>query len=160
MKKNIFLALKILISISLLIFLFKRANIGNVWDVMRSMDFMIFIVVVFLYTVSQIVSTYRWSLFLPHAGIDMPFLKLVSLYYVGMFFNIFLPTAIGGDVVKTYYLYKSSGKGGNSLATVFLDRFTGFFALVVIATVSLIFGYKYVRETYVPFFIITLAVIF
>jgi len=160
MKKIIFLALKILISISLLIFLFKRANIGNVWDVMRSMDFMIFIVVVFLYTVSQIVSTYRWSLFLPHAGIHMPFLKLVSLYYIGMFFNIFLPTAIGGDVVKSYYLYKLSGKGGDSLASVFLDRFTGFFALVTIALVSLIFGYNYVKDTYAPLFIILLATLF
>lgn len=159
-KKYIYLLLKIAISVLLLAYLFRKADIRNVWATIRSMELSVFIFVVFLCAFAQVVSTYRWSLFLPRAGIHMPFPKLISLYYIGMFFNIFLPTAIGGDVVKTYYLYKSSGKGGNSLATVFLDRFTGFFALVVIATVSLIFGYKYVRETYVPFFIITLAVIF
>ena len=159
-RKLIFLALKILVSISLLIFLFRKADIGNVWLLMQSMDFLLFMFVVFLYAVSQLISTYRWSLFLPNAGINILFLKLVSLYYIGMFFNIFLPTAVGGDVVKSYYLYKFSGRGGNSLASVFLDRFTGFFALVTIAVVSLVFGYGYVKETYVPFFIITLASVF
>src|SRR3990170_8967752 len=160
MKRYIFLIIKIFVSIALLIFLFKKADMGNVWAIMQSMNFLILAAVALLYAVSQIISTYRWSLFLPNAGIHVPFLKLVSLYYVGMFFNIFLPSAIGGDVVKSYYLYKFSGKGGNSLASVFLDRFTGFFALVTIAVVSLIFGYGYVKETYVPFFIITLASVF
>src|SRR3990170_1991177 len=160
MKRYIFLIIKIFVSIALLIFLFKKADMGNVWAIMQSMNFLILAAVALLYAVSQIISTYRWSLFLPNAGIHVPFLKLVSLYYVGMFFNIFLPSAIGGDVVKSYYLYKFSGRGGNSLASVFLDRFTGFFALVTIAVVSLVFGYGYVKETYVPFFIITLASVF
>jgi len=121
-RKLIFLALKILVSISLLIFLFRKADIGNVWLLMQSMDFLLFMFVVFLYAVSQLISTYRWSLFLPNAGINILFLKLVSLYYIGMFFNIFLPTAVGGDVVKSYYLYKFSGRGGNSLASVFYPR--------------------------------------
>ena len=77
-----------------------------------------------------------------------------------MFFNIFLPTVIGGDAVKSYYLYKFSSKGGNSIASVFLDRFTGFFALVTIALISLIFGYGYVKDTYVPLFIIALTIAF
>lgn len=159
-KKIISLLLKILVSISILVFLFRKTDMVQVFAIIRSMDILMFITVVFLYAVTQIVSTYRWSLFLPKAGIDMPFLKLISLYYIGMFFNIFLPTAIGGDVVKSYYLYKSSGKGGNSLASVFLDRFTGFFAMVIIASVSLILGYKYVKDTYVPVFVIALASMF
>ncbi|MBI5874715.1 MAG: flippase-like domain-containing protein [Deltaproteobacteria bacterium] len=160
MKKIIFLTLKISVSIALLVFLFKKADMGNVWAIMQSMNFLILAVVALLYAVSQIISTYRWSLFLPNAGIHVPFLKLVSLYYVGMFFNIFLPSAIGGDVVKSYYLYKFSGKGGNSLASVFLDRFTGFFALVTIAVVSLMFGYSYIKDTYAPTLIIALAATF
>ncbi|MDP2681341.1 MAG: lysylphosphatidylglycerol synthase transmembrane domain-containing protein [Deltaproteobacteria bacterium] len=160
MKKIIFLTLKIFISVALLVFLFRKADMGNVWTIMQSINFPMFAAVALLYAISQIISTYRWSLFLPHAGIDMPFLKLVSLYYVGMFFNIFLPTAIGGDVVKSYYLYKFSGKGGNSLASVFLDRFTGFFALVTIAFVSLIFGYNYVKDTYVPLLVAALTALF
>lgn len=157
MANQIILILKIAVSFILLMFLFKKADISNAWEIMRSMNPWIFISVLFLHMFSQLVSTYRWYLFLPSAGINIPFLRLISLYYIGMFFNIFLPTAVGGDVVKSYYLYKFSGRGGNSLASVFLDRFTGFFALVTIASVSLIFGYGYVKNTYVPLFIIILA---
>src|SRR3990167_7166455 len=160
MRKKIFLALKVFVSVFLLVFLFKQADTNKVLEIMRSMDITLFLFAISLYALSQIVSAFRWSLFLPNADIHLPFLKLVSLYYIGMFFNMFLPTIIGGDVVKNYYLYKFSGKGGNSLASVFLDRFTGFFALVTIAVVSLVFGYGYVKETYVPFFIITLASVF
>lgn len=157
MKKALFLTLKICISIAFLVFLFEKADMANVWIVIRSVNPMMFVIAAFAYALSQIASTYRWSLFLPNAGINIPFLRLISLYYVGMFFNIFLPTAIGGDAVKSYYLYKFSGKGGNSLASVFLDRFMGFFALVTIAVVSLLFGYRYVKGTYVPALVIALA---
>ncbi|MBI3754357.1 MAG: flippase-like domain-containing protein [Deltaproteobacteria bacterium] len=160
MKKSLFFILKMLVSISILVFLFTKVDMRNVWGTMRYMDPLMLLVVLLLYAADLIISAYRWSLFLPHAGIDMPFLRLVSLYYIGGFFNIFLPTAIGGDVVKSYYLYKFSGKGGNSLASVFLDRFTGFFALVAIAFVSLAFGYRYVQETYVPLIIIALTSLF
>lgn len=159
-KGYIILTFKIFVSVSLLVFLFEKADVNNVMTVLYSMNFMIFAASLVLYAIIQVVSAYRWSLFLPKAGINMPFSKTVSLYYIGMFFNIFLPTAIGGDIVKTYYLYKISGKGGNSLASVFLDRFSGFFALVLIASVSLIFGYDYVKDTSVPVFIIALALIF
>ncbi|MBI5681863.1 MAG: flippase-like domain-containing protein [Deltaproteobacteria bacterium] len=159
-KKYIYLILKISVSAMLIMFLVRKADANSVMAVLYSMNLMIFAFSIILYALIQVISAYRWSLFLPKAGIDMPFQKLVSLYYIGMFFNIFLPTAIGGDVVKTYYLYKISGRGGNSLASVFLDRFTGFFALVIIASVSLIFGYSYVKDTYAPVFIITLAIVF
>lgn len=160
MKRNIFLTLKVFVSVSLLVFLFKKADINNVLEIMSSMDIALFIFAIFLYALSQIISAFRWSLFLPHADIHLPFLKLVSLYYIGMFFNIFLPTVIGGDVVKSYYLYKFSGKGGNSIASVFLDRFAGFFALVTIACVSLIIGYRYVENTNIPLFVISLTGMF
>ena len=159
-KKHVFLILKIIVSLSILAFLFREADVGNVLSIILSMDFPLFLLAVFLQVVAQTVYTYRWSLFLPNAGIDMPFLRLVSLYYIGMFFNIFLPTVVGGDVVKVYYLYRLSGKGGNSMASVFLDRFTGFFALVIIAFTSLLLGYKYVENTDVPFSVITLTVMF
>lgn len=157
MRKKIFLALKIFVSVFLLVFLFKQADTNKVLEIMRSMDITLFLFAISLYALSQIVSAFRWSLFLPHADIHLPFLKLVSLYYIGMFFNMFLPTIIGGDVVKSYYLYKFSGKGGNSIASVFLDRFTGFSALVTIAFVSIIIGYRYVKDTSIPLLVITLT---
>lgn len=55
---------------------------------------------------------------------------------IGGFFNNILPGVIGGDAVKVYYLYKDTRNGGSSLGSVFMDRYTGFFALLLIGLFS------------------------
>jgi uncharacterized protein (TIRG00374 family) len=62
------------------------------------------------------------------------FSKILSFYYLGMYFNFFLPTAIGGDAVRVYYLHKEEKRLSDSTASVFLDRDLGMAALLVIAT--------------------------
>jgi uncharacterized protein (TIRG00374 family) len=51
-----------------------------------------------------------------------------------MYFNFFLPTAIGGDAVRVYYLHKEEKRLSHSTASVFLDRDLGMAALLIIAT--------------------------
>jgi uncharacterized protein (TIRG00374 family) len=66
-------------------------------------------------------------------GLNIPFGQLFQYFLVAIFFNNFLPTVIGGDVAKVYYLGRREGYfriGGS----VFLDRFFGFFAMTAFAT--------------------------
>ena len=83
--------------------------------------------------------------------------KLFSLYMIGTFFNNFLPGVIGGDAVKGYYLYRETGKGGLSLASIFVDRYIGFIGLIAICVVAYPFGFKYFagsRAEWLPPFIV------
>ena len=64
-----------------------------------------------------------------------------------MFFNNFLPTLVGGDLIKTYYLYKHTGKGSVALASIFLDRYAGFTALIFNTIIALIFGHFLLEGT-------------
>ena len=82
-----------------------------------------FVAAILLYLLAQFTSTLRWKLLLPRMlGIR----KLFSLYMIGSFFNTFLPGLIGGDAVKGFYLYKETGKGSLTLASIFMDRYIGF----------------------------------
>jgi glycosyltransferase 2 family protein len=63
---------------------------------------------------------------------------LTSLYFVGAFFNNFLPTSIGGDGYKVYKLGKKIGSTTHAFSATFMERFTGVIALTVISLVSLI----------------------
>jgi uncharacterized protein (TIRG00374 family) len=92
------------------------------------------------YSVCQYLSAYRWQLFLKAKGITVPLNKLFSFYMVGMFANNFMPSTLGGDVVKGYDLYHYTNQGRYAVASVILDRFTGFVGLSIIAIVSLGFG--------------------
>ncbi len=73
-----------------------------------------------------------------------------------MFFNNFLPTMVGGDVIKGYYLYKKSKRGDVSVTSIFMDRYSGFTALIFLTTVSVIIGYPLIKGTTLPGFFVLL----
>lgn len=69
--------------------------------------------------------------------IHVTFKESFYLGIVALFFNLFLPSAVGGDVAKAYYAYKHSGKKMESTTSVILDRLMGFAALILMALAAL-----------------------
>jgi uncharacterized protein (TIRG00374 family) len=159
-NKGIFVLVKILVSLVILFLLFKNTDTGLFFETITSINPIFFVLAILLFVTSQVISTYRWSLFLRYGGLDMSYFKLLSLYFIGMFFNNFLPTAVGGDLVKGYFLYKASGKGGISLASIFVDRYVGFASLVVLAFIALFLGYSYISDTLLPWFVLLFICLF
>jgi hypothetical protein len=144
MKKLISFLLKLLISGTLLFIFISRVDIEAVKETISHTKIPIFIAGFFVYLSTIFVSTKRWSLFLPPG---MKYFKLVSMYFIGSFFNTFLPGLVGGDAVKAFYLYRHIGKGGLSLATVFMDRYMGLVALSSISLIAYAGGFSYVQDT-------------
>jgi hypothetical protein len=61
----------------------------------------------------------------------------VSLTFIGYFFNNFLPTAIGGDVVKAYYLSKKTHLKMGAYTSIFVDRVMGLITMIFMAFLAL-----------------------
>jgi len=74
----------------------------------------------------------RWHLFVRLLGMQVSFRRLLALYLVAIFFNNFLPTSFGGDVVRAYGLARDSGAAVSATSTVLADRLSGMLALVVV----------------------------
>jgi len=146
MNKKIALLLKIAISFVLLYLLFSNIDIGTFWGVVSSANYIIILIVFLLFISIQALSAIRWNIILKK-DMDISFSHVISFYFIGMFFNNFLPTTIGGDIVKSYYLTKISGKGAASLASIFLDRYSGITAMTTIAAVSTLLGYSIIKGT-------------
>ena len=83
-------------------------------------------------------ATARWRLLLRALGLDIGFFKLVSLNLIGRFFSNFLPTAIGGDVVRTYQLSRDTNDASSVTAATVLDRLVGLVALVSLLPIVLL----------------------
>ena len=66
----------------------------------------------------------------------MPYRRIVSFYFIGMFFNLFLPTIIGGDAVKALLLARETGQPARATISVFMERNLGLLALLLIASVA------------------------
>lgn len=66
--------------------------------------------------------------------------KVAQAFYLsilGLFFNLFFPSSMGGDVAKGYFAYQYSGKKMGSLTGVLLDRLLGFVSIILIALAAL-----------------------
>jgi uncharacterized protein (TIRG00374 family) len=79
-----------------------------------------------------------------------------SLTFVGYFFNNFLPTSVGGDIVKAMCASRVTGQAVKSVTSVFLDRIFGLFTFVLIPSVSLLFFLKQIDNPVVPVVIYSL----
>lgn len=88
-----------------------------------------------LFFLSQMGCIARWRLLAPaHPSVKWPF--LADSFFVAQFFNIFLPTTIGGDVIRGYDLIKATGEWKGSLASILVDRLIGFTGSVLMASAA------------------------
>lgn len=74
-------------------------------------------------------SAWKWGLILSSRGIQARFRKLIRLYFIGLFFNNLLPTAVGGDVVRGWALGKETGDMPEAAGSVVSERLIGGVAL-------------------------------
>lgn len=86
-----------------------------------------------LFLVTQLVSAWRWQILSRPLGFHRPLWQHAGFLFIGMFFSLLLPTSVGGDVVRAWYLDGTSGRRLRAFLSVFLDRLSGLVVLVALA---------------------------
>jgi len=138
--------LKLLVSLALLAFLFSRTDLPAIRALFRSLRLPLLLSSVALYLLAQIVSTLRWRCLLQAEQINLSTWRVFLLYLEGMFFNLMLPTAIGGDIVRGYQIFRLTQQKDSSVASILVERLSGYVALIMIACIALILGYSHVHD--------------
>lgn len=128
-------------SIGLLGLLLARADTAGLLATFRAMDLSRFSLAALLLALGLVLSCARWRVLLVAAGIRVPFRRLLAYYFEGTFFSLFLPTVIGGDVVRGYRLWRGAVGGSASYASIVVERFTGLVGLTLIAAAALAAGW-------------------
>ena len=96
--------------------------------------------------VSIVVTSYRWRLLLVSQGISVSFKKILKLVFVGHFFNIVIPGAVSGDIVKAYYISKEEKNKFITTLSVLMDRCVGLGSLLVIVFFAILFNYSFIQS--------------
>lgn len=91
----------------------------------------------------------RWEMLVKAANIHLSKKRLLTSFSGGIFFSLFLPSTIGGDVARSIDLSKFTKKPREVTATVLLDRLSGFVGLVILVLVSLSLGFNLVKDNFV-----------
>lgn len=156
-NKIIVLIGKISVSSGLLYLVISKTGIDKVVSTLKGINPLSFLLAISIYIFAIYLSSIRWRLLL-HEGFELK--KLFSLYFIGSFFNHLLPGIIGGDAVKAYYLYRDTGKGSSAVASVFMDRYIGFTALMLVGLTAFPFGLRYFKGSYIEWVLPLIVVLF
>jgi uncharacterized membrane protein YbhN (UPF0104 family) len=89
-----------------------------------------------VFLLAQAVSSWRWQMLAGALGCGGPYHRYLGHYFIGMFFNLVLPTSVGGDVVRGWYLGKAESRRGPAYLSVLADRASGLMVLVVLACLA------------------------
>ena len=133
------LFLRLLISLGILLWLFLKVDLQKLLSSFAQIPLYIWFLAFILYLISQIISAFRWYVIGKNLSFDRPFFTYLKYYFVGMFFNLFLPSAIGGDVLKVFFLSQGENIKLKASYSVFLDRAFGLWAMFLIGSFAVLF---------------------
>jgi len=135
------LLIKLLISIFLLYLVFKNIEVEKILTLLFESNFFWITISFLFYNLSKILSSIRLNFYFKDLGINLNQWSALKLYYLGMFYNLFLPGGVGGDGYKIYLLQKNYKVGYKPLfwATL-LDRLSGLVALLFLFGLLFLFS--------------------
>jgi uncharacterized membrane protein YbhN (UPF0104 family) len=129
-------ALKVSVSVALLWVLFSRVDVARLWAIARQASAPWLGAALGLYLAMILASAWRWNLLLQAQGLDFSFKALTSSFLVATFFNNFLPSNIGGDVIRIADTAPAAGSKTLATTVVLIDRGLGLLGLVLMAALG------------------------
>jgi len=124
--------IKVSVSVLLMGFLFYKSDLSRYAELASNSSPVYLLSALFLTILAIILSAYKWQLLVKAQGFSVSLRSLTSSYFVGLFFNNFMPTSIGGDVVRVYDLRKMINDGPAAAASVVTERVLAAFTLGII----------------------------
>jgi uncharacterized membrane protein YbhN (UPF0104 family) len=127
---------KLLVSLGLLYFVLRGIDMGALWAQLKSAHTGWLFLALAVYGAMVFVSVWRWQLLLRAQDVDVPTSMLAHSFWVALFFNNFLPSNIGGDVIRIADTAPHTGSRTLATTVIIVDRILGLFALFLVATIG------------------------
>src|SRR6266850_2223302 len=135
-RRYVLLAAKLSVSVVLLGVLFSKIDVGGLWETARLASMPWLLAALLIYALNVIAATWRWRLLLGAQRVRVGARSLLGSYLVAGFFNNFLPSNIGGDVIRIGDTARAAGSKTLATTVILVDRGLGLMALVLVAAVG------------------------
>lgn len=159
-KDWLILLLKVVLSLIAIIYVLKKISLADIAQIIKSAHLLLLGLAFLLFILSKLMASFRTLLILNRYGIPITVWDNLKLYWTGMFYNLFLPGGIGGDVYKTVVINNMHTNGIKiSAGSVLMDRIGGVTALVVLALLFIPFTSLYDKYGWVTYAGVPLTII-
>jgi uncharacterized membrane protein YbhN (UPF0104 family) len=108
---------------------------------MKQIPVAVLLWVALLFLISRIAVVWRWHVLLRAGGVPIPFKDSAMLTFTGLFASNFLPTTIGGDVLRMAGAMKMGYDRAVCLASIVGDRLVGMFGMFMVAPLGLYYAW-------------------
>ena len=135
-RRYVLLAIKLSVSIILLVVLFSRIDVAQLWQTARLASVPWLLAAIAIFAVSTVVAVWRWNLLLKTQHIEIAGPSLAGTYLVAAYFNNFLPSNIGGDVIRIGDTARRTNSKTLATTVVLMDRILGLIALAFVAALG------------------------
>jgi glycosyltransferase 2 family protein len=139
MKRSLLICIKIIIAGVAIYIAFRHVNRDELKHIQWNTTLVWLLPAVIFFNASQFVSTFRLLQYYKLIDAGITYTLNLPLYYTGMFYNLFLPGGIGGDVYKVMVLKKRGNTLVSTSKATLIDRVTGLLTLLAIMSVLLNF---------------------
>ncbi len=160
-KKQLFTLLRVAVSGGLIVFLLTYLDVGKILDIVSGIwrhhpGYLAGIILGAFFF--QVLEAYRLQQILKIQNIHLPLPRLTVYCFIGMFFNNFMPTTIGGDVAKGFYIVRDSTTRSEPFVALMVMRLVGAFWLILIMAGALAAGYHLLPDKTIPTVMVILLV--
>ncbi|MFZ5800867.1 MAG: lysylphosphatidylglycerol synthase transmembrane domain-containing protein [Candidatus Omnitrophota bacterium] len=135
------------LSAGLIFLLLRKINFLQVFELIKHSSSHYLALAALMFILCHILLFVRWDLILKGLDVHIPLGRLLAAFFVGLFFNLFLPSSAGGDLARSIDLFSHTPHKAKVVASVILDRLSGFVSMVLIAGAGLIFGSRFVFDS-------------
>ncbi|MFQ5952898.1 MAG: lysylphosphatidylglycerol synthase transmembrane domain-containing protein [Candidatus Omnitrophota bacterium] len=131
-SKKVVTTIRVAVCLFLVYLIATRFDVGKIMQAVKLVDASVFLYILGAYTLANLFVFLRWYLIMRYMDMKVSLPVAVKCYMMGVFFNFFMPTAVGGDVFKAYYVSKNSENSRieKSLFSVFFDRYLGLLVML------------------------------
>jgi uncharacterized membrane protein YbhN (UPF0104 family) len=130
--------LRLTLGLALLGFLIWRGDAQPLRVALRSTPWWTIFAAVLAYWGAQVLSAWKWQLLLRARGVRIPLVTCCRWYLAGMFWNLWMPTNVGGDGARAYLCAPRCGGLSLAVSSILIERLTGFVALLLLGVAGVL----------------------
>jgi len=135
-RKYVSILVRVAVALGALGLVFWSIEWGKLKAAFANMNGWVFLGVLSVYMVSQVLLAVRWLILVRAQGIDLKIVTAVKLHFIGLFYNNAMPSSIGGDFLRAWYVSKHTDKRVEAALSVFVDRAVGLLGILLMAVFS------------------------
>lgn len=138
-KKHVSLILRLAVAVGALAWVLGKQDWAELGEAFGNLKLSAFGTGLLVFALAQVALALRWWLLLHAQRIHLPLWLAVRLHFLGLFFNNLMPSSVGGDFLRAWYVTKHTEKRFEAALSVFVDRAVGLSGILLMAITAYLF---------------------